>query len=405
MSLLRTTVAAGLAGALTACSTQNVPIFEPRKAGDAGNVGEDAAVPAGSVRAIAAFDHSCALDDEGALCWGPNGQSMLGLDAAGAEVHAPRRLASSSAYTALCTGELHSCALRNDGEIECWGGNARGQLGLGDTRARSERTALRSGVRFSQLACGGEATCAVAEDGTLYCWGNNHEGMPGQADAYDAPDVLKPQKVAVLARGVRQVSMGQGHVCAVMSSGALYCWGRNSDKQLGIGTADPHLRAPQEVDVGGLVQHVAAGQEHSCAVRRDGRLFCWGSDDGNSGRLGLGEGTATKVDVPQQVGTLSDYREVGANWFHSCARRASGVLLCWGRNEEGQLGLGDNQPRYTPTALPGSWGAFVVAHFHTCALDAERLYCWGQNAQGQSGLGDDVDRTSEPTRVPLEQAQ
>lgn len=404
MRLKRAGVVVGLTWGLAACVTQSVAIFEPRSDGGAADAGPDAAVPSGSTLAVVGFDHSCALDAEGLACWGPNAQSMLGLDNAGGGLRTPLRLADSKPYTAVCVGERHSCALRDDGEIECWGENKFGQLGLGDIAARSKPTPLRTGIAFSQVACGGEASCAVAEDGTLYCWGHNHEGMPGQGDAYNAPDVLKPQKV-MLARGVRQVSIGQGHVCAVMNSGALYCWGRNSDHQLGLGpAAEMQLRAPQQVDVGGLVQHVAAGQEHSCAVRRDGKLFCWGTN--GSGQLGLGEGAVAQTDVPLQVGTLSDFQEVGANWFHACARRANGILMCWGRNEEGQLGLGDYQPRYTPTRVrgPAAWGAFTVAHFHTCAVDAEQLYCWGQNNQGQSGLGD-VDRTNEPTRVALEQAQ
>jgi alpha-tubulin suppressor-like RCC1 family protein len=388
--------------------TESVAIFEPRESvgqpGDAGgDAQQDAAPPEGSARLLAAFEHTCAVDDDGTICWGPNDSGKLGLGSEGGVERTPRRSASTARYSQLCAGENHACGLRDDGEIECWGSNPHGQLGLGDRTARHEPTPLRSGSVFTALSCGGEASCAVTDDGSLYCWGDNREGMGGQDDPYDSPDLLKPSKAA-LARGVRQVSLGQGHGCAVMTSGAVYCWGRNTESQLGLGPTQIQLRVPKPVDAGNSYLQVAAAQSHSCGIRKDGHLFCWGSNIG--GLLGLGQGSAKKFDTPQQVGSLSDFREVSANWFHSCARREKGILMCWGRNDEGQLGMGDMNARDVPTRVqgPSAWGSFSVGRFHTCALDTGNVYCWGQNQDGQLGRPE-PERSLEPLRTPLELAQ
>jgi alpha-tubulin suppressor-like RCC1 family protein len=391
---------------LLAGCTESVAIFEPSQsvgAPEDGGTRSDAAPVEGSARLLAAFEHSCAVDADGLVCWGQNDFGKLGLGSEGGVERTPRRNTTAGNYVQLCAAEVHSCGLRDDGEIECWGGNSHGQLGLNDRTARHEPTPLRSGLAFSALSCGGQASCAVTQDGSLYCWGDNREGMGGQADPYDSPDLLKPAKAA-LARGVRQVSVGQGHACAVMTSGALYCWGRNTESQLGLGPSQIQLREPQLVDDGNSYVHVAAAQSHSCGVRKDGHLFCWGANI--DGRLGLGTGAATKLDTPQQVGTLSDFREVFANWFHSCARREKGSLMCWGRNAEGQLGMGDMDTRDVPTRVhgPSVWSAFTVGRFHTCAIDTGNVYCWGQNQDGQLG-NTEPDRSPEPLRTPLELAE
>jgi alpha-tubulin suppressor-like RCC1 family protein len=311
----------------------------------------------------------------------------------------PRRAAG--AYVQLCSAEVHACGLRKDGEIECWGSNGNGQLGLGDNQDRPLPTPLAAGVSFVSLACGGKASCAVADTGKLYCWGDNSEGLAAQADPYDSPDVLLP-KLAVLEVAVRQVSVGQGHACAVAINGALYCWGRNTDSQLGIGPSPIQLRKPTPSDVNARYHQVAAGQQHSCGVRNDGTVYCWGRE--LAGRLGQGAEQDGKLLLPGQAGTDSDFVSTAVHWFHSCARRLNGKLVCWGRNQEGQLGVGDEKQRDTPAPVsgPSAWSAFAVGRFHTCGISQGQIYCWGMNDTGALGLPDDA-RQNMPVRVPLEE--
>jgi alpha-tubulin suppressor-like RCC1 family protein len=352
-----------------------------------------------SATALAAYEHTCAARADGTYCWGRNEDGQLGLGADHSPaVFSPRRLLRALPYLQLCAGEQHSCGLRADGRIDCWGGNGQGQLGLGDTLERDEPTVLRSDVDFKAIACGGEQTCAIGEDDRLYCWGDNFEGQGGQNDAAGSPDLLVPTRVD-LPPGIAQVSVGQGHVCALSSTGTIYCWGRNTKAQLGLGRgAELQIRKPTPHAGGATYAAVAAAQVHSCAVRKDRRLFCWG--DSVDGLLGLGPDASGLVYDPTQVGSFTDYQSVQANWFHSCALRAGGALWCWGRNQEGQLGLGDLTLRDQPTLVSGleGVGSLAVGHFHTCAAQRSAIYCWGENREGQLGLGDD-DRRDVPTRV------
>jgi alpha-tubulin suppressor-like RCC1 family protein len=363
---------------------------------------EDAAQATGSAGYLAAFEHTCVVDESGVFCWGRNSDRQLGLGgestAAGAR---PRRVQAAGEYTALCAGERHSCGLREDGVLECWGGNGQGQLGLGNLEPRAAPTPLEGLPELQKVACGGNITCAIAQDGALYCWGDNAEGELGQGEGGPAGrDSSSPLRVP-FEQPFQQVSIGQGHVCAIAEDGALYCWGRNNSLQLGIGSLLGQVRTPTPVMGGGTYRHVAAAQHHTCAVHTDGRLFCWGFD--LDGRLGLGV-TQGDVPAPTQVGAASDYREVQTNWFHSCALRAQGRLVCWGRNAEGQLGLGDWTWRGQPedvSAGSAPWSAVAVGRFHTCGVRAGAVYCWGKNdADQQLGL-DDLERRNLPTWVAL----
>lgn len=391
---------------LAACS-QSAVILE-RVAPDGGNASDagagrdaDVDVEPGSAAAVAASGYSCAVDDAGLWCWGVDdeGDAPLGGPSDG---EGPQRAGSAGAYVQLCSAEVHSCGLRKDGEIECWGANEHGQLGLGHVQTQRKPTPLQTGLSFVSVACGGRASCAVADTGSLYCWGDNSEGLAAQDDAYDSPDVLAP-KPAALSLAVRQVSVGQGHACAVAISGALYCWGRNTDSQLGLGPSPIQLRVPTPADPEARYHHVAAGQQHTCGIRSDGTLYCWGRE--LSGRMGQGELQDGKIRAPGQVGNATDYVSVGAHWFHACARHLNGRLECWGRNEEGQLGVGDFEDRNVPTPItsaPFTWTSFSVGRFHTCALNDGQVYCWGMNDTGALGLVDPA-RQNAPVRVPLEE--
>lgn len=410
---------AALLGSLSwlAGCVQSVQIFElqdaesgvapPADAGPAdASASGDAAPATGSARVVVAFEHTCVVEEAGLYCWGLNRAGQLGLGSREpGVVGRPALVEAAAEYVEICTGEVHTCGLRRNGVLDCWGGNVDGQLGLGNLDAHLTPTSLSGAPRFQSVACGGNITCALAEEGELYCWGNNAEGALGQGEGasigrYSALPVSVP-----LGQPVLQVSVGQGHVCAILQGGAIWCWGRNSQFQLGIvpPPQGQQVHTPTAVAGGGSYQQVSAGQTDTCAVRTDGRLFCWGTDTDLDGRLGLGK---TRVDVlePTQVGEFDDYLEVHASWFHTCARREQGQLLCWGRNDEGQLGLGDLPRRYEPAPVePGgpAWAALAVGRFHTCAARAGAVYCWGENQNFQQlGLGD-FERRYEPTWVSI----
>lgn len=364
-----------------------------------GDAAVDAGPPRSGARAISAFAQTCAVLDGELSCWGDDAQGGVGVVGSAPQLR-PQKVAEG-VYVDVCAGERHSCALRVDGTISCWGNNARGELGVGDFQAREQPTE-HSARRYRKVACGGFNTCAIAQRGELYCWGENKEGKLGQNDPpTELPGTMPDTAVAVRVDPERlysSVSVGQGHVCGI-SEGSLFCWGRNNTGQLGVRDTVAQLRVPTEVAPGTTFVRVGAGQRHTCAINADGKLLCWGEN--KDGLLGLSTDVPIVRD-PTSVGDSADHVEVAANWFHTCTLKKGGTLTCWGRNEEGQLGLGDSMPRAMPTRVGPEfrWKSFAVGQFFTCAFDAEGPWCWGENAAGQLGTGE-TTRKYLPTQVLL----
>ena len=123
-------------------------------------------------------------------------------------------------------------------------------------------------------------------------------------------------------------------MCAIKESGALGCWGRNTDVELGIGPEPGQTRVPMRVGDASDWLQVSASQHDSCGVRGDGSLWCWGLN--THYELGAPELDA-RIATPAQVGSDTDWEEVAVGWFHTCGRKRDGRVFCWGRAIEGQL--------------------------------------------------------------------
>ena len=135
---------------------------------------------------------------------------------------------------------------------------------------------------------------------------------------------------------------------------------------------------------------IAAGGDHTCGIRTDGTLWCWGDND--AGELGLGNHTGH--DRPWQITTpaAGGWASVTAGGEDTCGIRTDATLWCWGNNWEGQLGIGNEnsqgRPRQVTTPVPGGWASVTTAGDHTCATRTDAtLWCWGANGNGQLGLG------------------
>lgn len=322
----------------------------------------------------------------------------------------------TSGYVQVVTGDFHSCALRHDGQVWCWGAGRVGQLGNGGTedslvpvRVRSPAAGFGPG-NIAFLAANGLRTCALNRAGRAFCWGSNAFGELGDGTTETR---TRPVAVSRLGNGVQALSVGFRHVCAVNRLGRAFCWGSGGSGRLGDGTTETRTR-PTPVDTGtpGFnlrnIATVAAGETHSCAINANGRTFCWG------GPLLLGTGDSGDSLVPVPVDTAApgfnrrNLARVEAGGQHSCAVNAAGRTYCWGRNAQGQLGTGAPgtdalSPRPVRPAAVGFGRnniARVVAGFRqNCALnEAGRAFCWGANAAGQLGDGSATDRAV-PVRV------
>lgn len=148
-------------------------------------------------------------------------------------------------------------------------------------------------------------------------------------------------------RDAVSLSSGRQHACAVRTDGTVRCWGRNYDGQLGDGTTKDRHKPRDVVGLTDVVQ-VAAGSVHSCALRANGRVRCWGHN--NLGQVGTGafsDPVLTQTPVVQ----LQNVAAIAAGRDHSCALRQNGTVRCWGRNTHGALGDGTTIPRPQPVAV------------------------------------------------------
>lgn len=345
--------------------------------------------------------HSCvARSAEGAnggvWCWGNN--SGFALAQSDPALLSPPVLVPGLENTAALTlGGEYGCALGKDGSANCWGRNDEGQLGIGEFGDRQLPSAAKLSDEIDRLSAGSGHACAVTRFGELYCWGRNAERQLGHADTREnqATPWLVDQRHDWAA-----VSAGDGHTCAIAAGGALYCWGRNTQGQLGLGDgSDVQYGAPTLVDDIGVWSDVTAGQRIACGIQTPGSVHCWG--DNGEGQLGTGDTTARFT--PTRVGDKSDFRKLSLKAFHVCAIDAAARLWCWGRNAEGQLGTGDTQfrPSATPIEPNQEFTEVAVGRFHTCVRRVDgAVLCSGQNADKELGV-DMPDRSSSFVEVPL----
>jgi alpha-tubulin suppressor-like RCC1 family protein len=254
-----------------------------------------------------------------------------------------------SDISAITAGSDHACAISTEQSAWCWGTNTLGQLGDGTTVDRSTAApviGLTSGV--SAISAGHGYSCAVKTDGSLWCWGTNYDGQLG-----DGTETTQTTPVPVfgMSSGITGVSAGGNHTCAVKTDGSTWCWGYNVVGELGDGTAELIRLVPVSVKLPLGAKAVAVGYMHTCAIATDGSVWCWG--DNRTGELGSAtepcDATLCSNPNPTQVSGLpSEVVSITAAYLWTCALERDGTVWCWGQNADGQLGDGTLTARSLP---------------------------------------------------------
>jgi len=205
------------------------------------------------------------------------------------------------------------------------------------------------------LSVGAHHNCAIASGGSLFCWGWNGAGQVGDGTTANR---LVATPVSGLSSGVLGVATSRGplsnasgpevavaHTCAIVQLGGVRCWGANESGQLGDGGNTPSATPVQVQALPTAIIAVAAGARHSCAVTGGGAALCWGANDQGQ----LGDGTTTPHSTPVPVSGLgSGVAAIAAGFDHTCALTETGAVKCWGSNDAGQLGDGTTVQRWTP---------------------------------------------------------
>jgi alpha-tubulin suppressor-like RCC1 family protein len=350
---------------------------------------------------------------------------------AGPDAGGPRRVVD------IAVGLSSTCAVLNDGGLRCWGSCEYGACGypdtdgmIGDNEHPYELGDVPTGGPIKQVALGQNFKCALYVGGNVRCWGLNLSGQLGYGDTInrEGPDYTPDKLDDVELNGsATYLAAGREHICAVMESGDVRCWGSNFDFQAATGDTEnigddevPGSRSP--IPLGRAAVQVSASHEHNCAILEGDFVRCWGTNA--SGPLGYGSETTIGDDeTPASAGDV----DVGGRAVHtavglgtSCVLLSTGNVRCWGNGDKestiGVLGyqetedIGDDESPASAGDL--TLGDTVEQIFGgssiRCALlEGGVVRCWGYGepsnpASGLLGQGDifSVGDNEFPADVP-----
>jgi hypothetical protein len=314
--------------------------------------------------------------------------------------------ACACGITGLTLGWLTSCGLRSDGKVVCsgafnygcWDSQTPSGLGTGCNTNFPVGT-LASWVvpglnAPTAIDAGREYMCALNSDGTVWCLGSNKDGRLGNGEAVPSPKAAPVQVMAspaaapVPLTGVKQISVGAAHVCALKTNGEVWCWGRGNNGELGNNGGSSSVATPATLTGVTGIQKVVAGEAHSCALAGDNTLWCWGAN--NYFQLGINNNTSPQL-TPQHVVGIDNVTDVVTEFDTTCAIRNDKTLWCWGRNQQSQAGYPENTLQLVPSPTPvplADVAQVSMGITHACARQSTgKVFCWGHNGQGEIGNG------------------
>ncbi|MBL8603385.1 MAG: hypothetical protein JNK72_15780 [Myxococcales bacterium] len=335
------------------------------------------------------YQHSCAvLTDRTVRCWGYNAYGQLGNGNTATQLN-PVSVTGLTNVAQISAGYYFTCARLAGGTVRCWGYNGNGELGDGSYTQRLAPAAVSGLVDAVQISSGDSHSCAVRRDGSVWCWGYNGNGQLGTTNTTSRNVATQ----VVSLQNVTRVAAGGQHTCALRTDGTLWCWGYNGYGQYGDGSTTQLYRATPQLSLTNVVD-VAAGSNHTCAILSDRTVRCWGYNAYGQ----LGNGTTGTSYTPVVVSGLTNAEELSLGDIASCARRTDGTVWCWGYNAQGALGDGTTTQRTTPVQVQGITGTTRALSIGTgyrfgCAASADgRARCWGYNANFQLGDTSQIDR-------------
>lgn len=377
--------------------------------------------PLSRIATGSAFSCGLKGDSTRTWCWGTGGNGQLGNQFTGNQpyLNQPVNDLTGTANTILggltsvSAGQSHACGVRT-GNAFCWGLNSNAQIGNNSTTQANypfQVVGPTTGTFLTdvlQVSAGGTHTCALKTDGTVWCWGNNtnRQLAVGSLSPLEGKPLQVLGPTSGFLTGITHIATGISHTCATTSTGTVFCWGLNNNGQLGDNTTSQRERPVQVLDLTGAagsqltnVLSITASpfSNHTCAARLDGTAVCWGI--GNNGQLGFG--STGQRNIPTQVvgvgGTsvLTRVVRMAAGQNFTCAQRISGDVVCWGVNSSGQLGDNTTSQRNAPVTTLSATGtqpfagalSMSAGGTHVCTMVTDgSIQCWGANSSGQLGL-------------------
>ncbi|OWM76355.1 ultraviolet-B receptor UVR8 isoform X2 [Punica granatum] len=346
----------------------------------------------------AGASHSVALLSGNAICsWGRGEDGQLGHGDAEDRLF-PTQLNALDGHevVSVICGADHTIAYSESRlEVYSWGWGDFGRLGHGNSSDLFTPQPVKAlhGLRIKQIACGDSHCLAVTMEGEVQSWGRNQNGQLGLGHTEDS---LMPQKIqAFRGLSVKMVAAGAEHTAAITDDGELYGWGWGRYGNLGLGDRNDRS-IPEKVSSvhGEEMVLVACGWRHTISVSASGGLYTYGWSKYGQ----LGQGDFEDHLIPHKLEALRDsfISQVSGGWRHTMALTSDGKLYGWGWNKFGQVGTGDNADYCAPMhiKLPNDQKVVYVScgWRHTLAVtDRHNLFSWGRGTNGQLGHGECID--------------
>jgi alpha-tubulin suppressor-like RCC1 family protein len=336
--------------------------------------------------------HTLALRSDGqVLSWGLDDSGQLGDGMVGPLSNpTPSVVPGASNIVAIAAGNQHSLALKADGTLLSWGLDDSGQLGDGMVGPLSNPTpsVVLGASNIIAIAAGGFHSLALKSDGTILSWGNGGLGQLGNGAATGG---FNPTPSAVIeASNIVAIAAGNQHSLALKADGTILSWGYNLEGQLGHGYYDDFIRPianpfPSAVNNASNIVAIAAGDNHSLALTSDGTTLSWG------GGYYQGQGTTGGNNfTPSAVIGASNIVGIAAGYYFSLALKSDGTILSWGEGTLGQLGYPAFGPSAITSAVIGASNIVAIAAGDSLSLALKSdgtLLSWGSDFYGKRGNG------------------
>ena len=275
-----------------------------------------------------------------------------------------------SLLSSFSISQKGSCSVAMDNKVYCWGDNELGQLGNGmdypSGTVAVDMTGVLSGKTIKSIASGIYHTCAIASDDKAYCWGWNTNGQLGNGSTETSYFPVAVDMSGVLSgKTIKSISAGSNFTCVIASDDRPYCWGSGANKQLGNNSTE-NSSVPVEVDMSGaltgkIVKSISLGEAHSCVIASDNNTYCWGWN--SSGQMGDNTLTGKAYPVAVVTGALGGktVKSISAGARHTCVIASDDFAYCWGANGSGQVGDNSTSTRLSPAAVvTGALGGKTV---------------------------------------------
>jgi hypothetical protein len=331
--------------------------------------------------------HCIGIQTDGTLwSWGYNADGQLG-DGTVVNKEVPTQIGAGTNWKSVSNNFSNSFGIKTNGTIWGWGDNSKGQLGIGNIIDKLVPTQIATATNWQSVSCGQEYTLAIKTNGTLWAWGNNTSGRLGDGTIIDK---LSPVQIGTENNWAKVVAGISSF--GIKTDGTLWSWGGLN----GVNSNGSYFPVQVGTDTW---TDISSTYLHALGLKTNGSIWAWGNNDSGC----LGRGNASNVPsnyTATQIGTATNWKAIAAGANHSMAVKTNGTLWSWGENDFGQYGNGTVISSFVPDQIGTltNWRSITLGLSFSTGFKVanDRLWVWGRDNQDALGNG-----TSGDSLIPI----